>query len=87
MCCFGFFAFRAQFVKMLLLLEILILLIFLGVMTTKNSSAPRRVSCMGVGLFILVLGAIEASLGLSMAVIIARNSKVDRMRFKRVSIF
>ena len=87
MCLLGFFAFRAQFVKMLLLLEIIILIIFLRVLTTKFSSAPRSASSLRFGLFILVLGAIEASLGLSIAVIITRNSKVDRIRFKRMAIF
>jgi len=86
-CLLGLFAFRAQFVKMLLLLEIIILIIFLRVITIKNSSAPSSSSCLSFALFILVLGAIEASLGLSMAVIITRNSKVDRMRSKRMSIF
>jgi len=87
MCLLGFSAFRAQFVKMLLLLEMIILIIFLGVMTTKNFSTPRSSSCLGFGLFILVLGAIEARLGLSIAVIITRNSKFDRMGVKRRCLF
>lgn len=72
---------------MLLLLEVIILIIFLRVITIQFSSAPRSVSSLRFGLFILVLGAIEASLGLSMAVIITRNSKVDRMRSKKMVIF
>jgi len=83
----AFFAFRAQFIKMLLLLEVIILIIFLRVITIQFSSAPRSVSSLRFGLFILVLGAIEASLGLSMAVIITRNSKVDRIRSKKMVIF
>lgn len=72
---------------MLLLLEVIILIIFLRVITIQFSSAPRSVSSLRFGLFILVLGAIEASLGLSMAVIITRNSKVDRIRSKKMVIF
>nr|YP_011014786.1 NADH dehydrogenase subunit 4L [Membranipora villosa]WQB41559.1 NADH dehydrogenase subunit 4L [Membranipora villosa] len=86
-CLLGLFAFRAQFVKMLLLLEMMMLMIFLSVITMKNSSAPSSSSCLSFALFILVLGAIEASLGLSMAVMMTRNSKVDSMSFKSMSMF
>nr|YP_006576074.1 NADH dehydrogenase subunit 4L [Membranipora grandicella]AEH99603.1 NADH dehydrogenase subunit 4L [Membranipora grandicella] len=84
LCIMSIITFRQEFIKLLLLMEVAMLMVFVNLFSSLSNNYPSSMSTLSLIMFILVMGAIEASLGLSMAVMMTRSSKMDMMDFSKM---